>query len=396
MKNSLINNRKLRTILESELREVTSQKTQRTEFIIDKVDFDTYKINDFSELGRDLRAIHGGIRGRSHPTEKPPLILNFKFRHCKFPGHLLFDSDLNIEFNDCTFLGFINNNSNVKSKIKFYQCHFEKKIIADNISFEEIVDFWGSTFHETVIFYKVNFNDVSVFSSVVFKHNVLFTYSTFRGQSIFRHTIFKKGFDLSLSNILDLITFFELKFDHILFEALPYENVGEYESTVTEKGIIPLTNKKETYRIIKHQLIENNNVTYSTVFLTNEMNTYRELLKLNNGKFEDRLILFLNKISNNYKSSWIRSSCFIFLFGIAFYFLLVTLTETGFSYVLNGDMISKNFQNFFEFINPTHSSNFLDYLKPSNGFFYIFDFLSKIFIGYGIYQFIQAFRKYKS
>ena len=95
-----------------------------------------------------------------------------------------------------------------------------------------------------------------------------------------------------MSNILDLITFFELKFNHDLFETLPYENVEEYESYVTKKGIIPLTNKKETYRIIRHQLIENNNVTYSIVFLTNEMNAYRKLLKLNNGKFEDRLIFF--------------------------------------------------------------------------------------------------------
>ena len=102
----MIDKMKLSTILESELREVISQKTQKTEFIIDNVDFAQYRINNFSGLRGCLRDIHGGIRGSSHPTEKTPLILNFKFNNCEFPGSLLFDSDLNIEFNDCTFFGF--------------------------------------------------------------------------------------------------------------------------------------------------------------------------------------------------------------------------------------------------------------------------------------------------
>jgi len=130
----MIDKMKLSTILESELREVISQKTQKTEFIIDNVDFAQYRINNFSGLRGCLRDIHGGIRGSSHPTEKTPLILNFKFNNCEFPGSLLFDSDLNIEFNDCTFFGFINNNSKVKSKIKFYKCHFKNEIIAIKIN----------------------------------------------------------------------------------------------------------------------------------------------------------------------------------------------------------------------------------------------------------------------
>jgi hypothetical protein len=49
---------------------------------------------------------------------------------------------------------------------------------------------------------------------------------------------------------------------------------------------------------------------------------------------------------------------------------------------------------FLEFLNPTHK---FDYIQEDGltTRFYLFDFIGRIFVGYGIYQFIQAFRKYK-
>lgn len=384
----------LKDLIKDQVSQVSNIQNQKTVFEICDINFIKEKKNNFKILRETIKSILFP-KGYPFPDEKF-LDYDVKFINCQFPINLMFGEENNIEFNECDFYGFIKNDSIVNSKIKFYKCNFYSDHTYDNITFNQIVDFWGSTFHKKVIFHKINFNDVSVFSSVKFKHNVLFTYSTFKGQSVFRHTCFEKGFDLSLSNILGPITFFELVFNPVLFETIIEKSVEEYEDNVTKKGIIPLTNKKETFRIIKHYLQENDNLTYSLDFLNCEMNTYRELLKNNKGKLEDRFILLLNRISNNYKSSWIRSSCFIIITGVVFYNILIFLTESEYVFLLNWDIINDNIKNYFEFINPTHKSNFLDYLKPSNGWFYFVDFLGKIFIGYGIYQFIQSFRKYKS
>ncbi|MFL0096033.1 hypothetical protein [Tenacibaculum maritimum] len=61
-------------------------------------------------------------------------------------------------------------------------------------------------------------------------------------------------------------------------------------------------------------------------------------------------------------------------------------------------IIDDNISHFLNFLNPTHKFNYLgdDFskytLSPS---FYIWDFVGRIFVGYGIYQTIQAFRKYR-
>ncbi|MDO5970791.1 hypothetical protein Q4Q35_13320 [Flavivirga aquimarina] len=49
---------------------------------------------------------------------------------------------------------------------------------------------------------------------------------------------------------------------------------------------------------------------------------------------------------------------------------------------------------FFNFIIPTHKTNYMDELKPNN-WFYLWDFIGRALVAFGIYQTIQAFRKYK-
>ena len=57
-----------------------------------------------------------------------------------------------------------------------------------------------------------------------------------------------------------------------------------------------------------------------------------------------------------------------------------------------------NFPNFLStyvrFMNPTHDVDLFDTFKPT-GWTYFWQTWGRIFVGYGIYQTIQAFRKLK-
>ena len=54
----------------------------------------------------------------------------------------------------------------------------------------------------------------------------------------------------------------------------------------------------------------------------------------------------------------------------------------------------KSVKYYFTFLTPTHKISFMDAEKPKT-FFYVWNFIGRIFISYGIFQTIQAFRKFK-
>ena len=135
----------------------------------------------------------------------------------------------------------------------------------------------------------------------------------------------------------------------------------------------------------------------------NEKLAYKELLSAENFTFKrigDRIILFLNRWSNNYQTSWLRGVYFTIIVSLFFYGLLILLSSNYInSTSLNNNPLFQCFSKYyFTFLWPTHrASQFLEELKSNvlSIWFYIFYFLGRIFIGYGIYQTIQAFRKIK-
>lgn len=108
-------------------------------------------------------------------------------------------------------------------------------------------------------------------------------------------------------------------------------------------------------------------------------------------------VYFLNKWSNNFGLSWLRALAFVILSSIIFFTF----------YLLAGEAMSLNPNNsewswnltgqLFTFINPTHRLSFMaDAKLPIELGFWtnLWDFVGRIVIGYGIYQFISAFRKH--
>ena len=108
------------------------------------------------------------------------------------------------------------------------------------------------------------------------------------------------------------------------------------------------------------------------------------------------LNLGLNWLSNNNGSSYVRA--FFFTLGVGWLWFFISLMSTE-TYYLESDISEWEFQNgvrqFIEFLNPIHKVDYLGEDVILSTWFYVWDFIGKAFVGYGIYQFIQAFRKYK-
>ena len=142
--------------------------------------------------------------------------------------------------------------------------------------------------------------------------------------------------------------------------------------------------KYESYKQLKSALLKSNNIP---VALKMHSKMYSHFFRTKEASFWDKIILIFNRLSNKHGISWSRGVLFVLLSGLLFFFLyklFLGIDVFGFS---------KNFKYYLLFLNPAHSFEFMTDYKP-NEWAYVVDFISRIFIGYGYYQTVQAFRKF--
>ncbi|SHJ66754.1 Pentapeptide repeat-containing protein [Maribacter aquivivus] len=322
------------------------------------------------------------------------------------------------EFINCHFYGdLVAEESTLDCKVKFRNCHFHGDVNFRNTTFKDLADFWKCTFHKPITFYKTDFYSTVVFSASTFKENVLFTYTLIDKLMILRGTNPEKGFDLSLAIIAGQISVYDFKMDDYKSfgkiyketnkaidenKSLEYSDAYEtiYDAAVTIGHKIPIENKRETYRILKSQLESHKNFIDAVPYRVMENKTLlkESWKKLVNGHTFSRpisniIVLSLNAISNWFGQSYILG--FIFTASIGGLFFTWMLSYIG-HFELTTDVTEWQWQYYVQYLNPTHRADFMKAVdeNPSQGF-YILDFVGRIFIGYGIYQIIQAFRKYK-
>ena len=225
-------------------------------------------------------------------------------------------------------------NTNFKDKTTLQKAFFNSKLKLDNTKFEKLADFWYATFTKETHFYKVDFNGKVVFSGCYFLENVLFSYSSFNDYTFFRNTFIKKGIDLSLSIHDYKFNFFGLEHElyceteaDIDIEKINEEIIKNKSSEFMEIAkqnkfslaieeqiencIISDSNLKETYRIIKYQSINSKDFTDTLKYTKYEFKTHQKAilrdqncLKYNN--IWDSIILFSNRISNDFGNSFCR------------------------------------------------------------------------------------------
>ena len=350
----------------------------------------------------------------------------FKFTNHHFECDVVLDSMINFGIHQCTFrkrftlCGGIESdvifkdvifdgvadftNYTFSKNVRFHGCTFNDVVRFNNTKFIGLADFYYSTFNERTIFFKTDFLDRTVFSATTFNENVLFTYSLIKDHLLLRGATFKKGLDLSLTILSGTVNLFGLKIPD-------YESVSDiidevdYDKAVCVDGIIPHKNKRETFRILKKELLDQGNAIDALYMASKEKSAYSKQLKSDRkhkiGKWyrrgQNRLILYLGRISNSHGESWTKGVGFTLGIGLVFFYLSIINTEKYFftlnPYDFNWEAIAEGLDYYFEFLLPTHNSNYLDILGPEF-LFKLWDFLGRIFVSFGIYQTIVAFRKY--
>jgi hypothetical protein len=121
----------------------------------------------------------------------------------------------------------------------------------------------------------------------------------------------------------------------------------------------------------------------------------------------EKLGFFLNRASNNHGESWPRALAFTVILSIVFYFgsmwalkydfdCTLLFNRKGYSFLTDFGLIKTYGERFFGFLNPTHGFDYMSKdtgLQPDFGHS-CWDFFGRIFIGYGFFQFIAAFRRH--
>ncbi|NOQ25830.1 MAG: hypothetical protein GQ564_10755 [Bacteroidales bacterium] len=401
-----------------------------------KVDFEDCEFNGTFSLDRNVQCITIWDCEFNKKTEIDLSIRRFEeelqiagctikgdisFYHSKFEKEALFSNTIfegNVNFINTVF----NEECNFESAI------FKGAVKFTNANFKSVANFTNVTFEKPVSFYYTDFQNNALFSSSNFKENVLFTYSNINDLLVFNQTRFSKGLDLSQAIIKSNINTFKVNIKD--FESIDTKSdYEEYIKDLIHSFEIPNNNKQETFRILKNHSLNQNNKIQAQEFLRLEILGYTDnliehtmlyrwifnienflkriflkksnpnrkelkyksarLIKLSNYNIQDLISNVLNGISNGHGTKWFKAVLFTFFIATIIYFVSTEyLIDSAFEKLPT----SKKISCFFTFIQPTHKSNFLDNYNPTS-FFYFIDFLGRIFISYGIYQTIAAFRK---
>ena len=275
-----------------------------------------------------------------------------------------------------------------ENKIRFRLCEFER-IYMNNVTFNEYLEFYNCLFFGKAIISKCSFNENVVFTKSTFHSNCLFTYSNFEKLGIFSRAKFHDkhknptALDLSQAIINGQLIFFDTILGDYKAFKIDSDSIS-FDKTISEGDVIPMQNKRETFRIIKHQLLQQNNVIEAEKYDKLEKQTllYETYKNFKIKNMSNLFLLLLNKYSNNYKTSWL-------------YALIFTLSVAFISHSILSISESNDFCDGLKFIKLLNPTDFSFYSDAHSGKIYTVYFVAKIFIGFGIYQLIQAFRKYR-
>jgi uncharacterized protein YjbI with pentapeptide repeats len=261
------------------------------------------------------------------------------FLYNEFNQTSFFETSFNksAEFLYSTFSGtcnFTGIRNHPSSIVKFVECSFDKSVHFDKVNLSKIS------------FENVKFNEI-----VSFQESIL-------GTMFIDKTLFEKA----------------AHFDDIIIK----------EKRKTDR---------RTLRNIKQQLQKAENKIDYNRFRGYELGAYYRELKWR-GDFKDKFILAATWLSTGFDHSWRRALAFTIISG-SFFYTLLYFNEFYIALNLNGN---NNFtQGLFRFFLVTDFfSPFLDRQYLNNSISWIIFIFGKIVIAFGIYEMIQAFRKFKA
>lgn len=160
-----------------------------------------------------------------------------------------------------------------------------------------------------------------------------------------------------------------------------------------ENTTIPNIIDRQTARLLKDSALKSNNHIDAVAYKRLEAKAYQ---KERDIKWHECLLFRLNGISNKHGTSWIRALWVTLSFTTLFCFLILRLGQEPISdnaNTYNNLSFELFFKTFFGLLNIVNiESNLKDVDLSTLGELLLY--ISKVFIAYGYYQFISAFRKY--
>jgi uncharacterized protein YjbI with pentapeptide repeats len=317
------------------------------------------------------------------------------FEYATFNGQVKFGSFLkDVSFRGATFNAAVTFYDNIGGVSYFSDCKFYDTVYFDDLVFEKETFFDDTIFYNIVDFDRVTFNGKLNAWNIKFESNVSFLWANFREKVNLSEMTVKGSANFYGVNFVDNAYFYNSTISQL-----------ELQKSVIEKGLFFLGSKieysnRETYRIIKHEFLKYNNKIEALNYHAKEMEAFRIELKENNNYNKlEKYLLLINKFSNGYGlNPWLGAGVTIIVSILFFIFYWLTLdykpvhftcsTTIAITFNCIGSVLSY----FAEFFSPIHMIRYMDSYRGSWSIF--IDIVSRIFIGFCIFQTIQAFRKY--
>ncbi len=316
---------------------------------------------------------------------------------------------------------YLNLNQATLSNVKFENVHFSSSIDITSLSQSKIY-FRNSLIIDEFESFNINTSTnlfLEFYNLVVSENGIIFSFRNnelceiiFKHCFINSHIKFITPAEFNLPNIYTYDSVFK---ELVIFERTNPTNLQFY-NTIFQNGIlIPLDLPKKikvksivkthssVWCILKNQALEKNDKITALTYRKYEMLSFTEELKWSRDNISEKFVLYLNRFSNNHGLSWIRGIEFTLIVWLLFYSL--------YSWASNGFIITKGLETLIftqkEFW--ADAINFLwlpqglleltkGLLKSTNGFYFAIMIISfifgKVFIAYGIYQLVAAFRKH--
>ncbi|OOV28444.1 hypothetical protein BXU11_00310 [Flavobacterium sp. LM5] len=311
---------------------------------------------------------------------------NFKIQNCNFESifwikNAEFMKNTTIDFSSVKFLSESFFDYTLLDKINFYECSFYKELRYD-------CNYNSSQFRECTFLDKTTF--LGLFNVKMNTSFLWFENCTFSKLANFNEYFVHK-LRIEDTTFLDNVSLQKAYLDRITIVRTVFEKKVWFENI----QINQINNCDiETIRSIKRELVNTHNQIDYLRFKAYELIAYKKEIDQNKLNWKDSLILYFNENSNYFGLDWTKGIKFIFEWSFMFYILYII----SYSACIDDFQCIPKFDDFL--VNYIKFTNPLSFLKTplENSEDYFFPLLilsiNKIFVSYGIYQTIQAFRKF--
>lgn len=280
----------------------------------------------------------------------------------------------------------------------FNTCTFESCVSFKNAKFDSDVTFEISSIEDYADFSNCEFNKDADFSGVIFRGHAYFSESNFRKVGKFESTNFERNvyFDRTIA---EQLTFLYVSFCGILsFNSITDLDFISIQSCNIDKRLtIANTNFEnigikdmETANLIKNEALKSNNIIQFNILKSKELSLYFKELDWKRN-FWEKVLILLNTVSNKNGKSWVQGGVFTIIAWLVFFSLYIMSRDgIGTKLIWSDPLYLRQAIDYFWLFNGLNGLS-----GNSIGWCNIIPFIAgKVFIGYGIYQTISAFRKY--